>query len=559
MAQDLPGQVAYRSSVFANSFQRWGNAAGLTIALGICYFLAAQLSLAFITEPDGVAVFWPAAGVSSGALIGFGSGARLPVVVGAIAATVIAHLGDHNIWGAIGFGICNAGEAVLVAGLLEHYINSSFSLGNLRHVLGLIAAAIVGTAVSGVAGTLDFSLLYRSTSTVLTTWHHWVTSDSLGIITVAPLVIGIISVVRDPPTRSEFIEGGVALVLLAIASGLNIFLPREPWAVLVPIISLFPLLLWVAARCRPAFTAAAVFIVSLTIVWTTTFRIGIFGDESFSIANRILFSQAVILTVSLCAFVLAALFAERRANEAYLVRANMMLERERDNKLMNLQAAMAAMAHEVRQPLTTIVANGSAALRFLGHAPPNLEEVRSALDKIVTDVHRTNEVFDNILALFAKADMRNEPINLNETALQVLHLLQPELNDHGVTASVELVSDLPFVMGHRVQIQEVITNLIQNAIEAMDAIKDGDRVLRVRTERRGRNAITMLIEDLGPGINSEELNRIFDAFVTTKSEGIGLGLAISRMIIERHGGQLSASSDGTNGALFQFVLPIETR
>ena len=121
------------------------------------------------------------------------------------------------------------------------------------------------------------------------------------------------------------------------------------------------------------------------------------------------------------------------------------------------------------------------------------------------------------------------------------------------------MSELPLVMGHRGQLQEVLLNLVRNAIEAMDAVKDGSRVLQVRTERHGRDEIVVAVEDSGPGIDPKKLDGIFDAFVSTKPQGMGLGLAICRMIIERHGGQLSASSDGKNGALFEFVLPIKPK
>jgi signal transduction histidine kinase len=120
------------------------------------------------------------------------------------------------------------------------------------------------------------------------------------------------------------------------------------------------------------------------------------------------------------------------------------------------------------------------------------------------------------------------------------------------------MSNVPLVMGHRGQLQEVILNLVRNAIEAMDAIKDGGRVLRVRTERHGDDAIVVSVEDSGPGIDPQKIGGIFDAFVTTKSHGIGLGLALCQMIIERHGGRLSASSDSKSGALFQCILPIKS-
>jgi two-component sensor histidine kinase/integral membrane sensor domain MASE1 len=346
MLQDLQKPFERQPSALTVSFQGAVSSIGFAIALGIAYFLAARLSLALLTKPDGVAVFWPAAGVAAGVLIAVGPRARWPIAVGAMGATIIANLlGDRTIWSAIVFALCNAGEALLTAGLIEYYFGSAFNLGRLRYVLGLLAAAIVATAVSGIGGTVGYVLFHHSTAPVLTIWRHWFTSDALGIVTVAPLLIGIASAMRDPPQRSEATEGLVALVTLTAMSGLLILLPREPWVTVVPIALLFPLLLWLAARCRPVFAAAAAFIFALTIVWTTTFGIGIFGDTSFPITERILTAQAGILAVALCALVLASLFAERRQHEE---RQNMLIA-ELDHRVKNVLARVAVVAMQTRQ------------------------------------------------------------------------------------------------------------------------------------------------------------------------------------------------------------------
>src|SRR5712671_1175278 len=295
---------------------------GLASAVGIAYFFAAQLSLALLAEPAGVAVFWPAAGVSSGVLIALRRDARLPVAAGAMVATIIANLtGDRNVWGATAFALCNAGEALLAAWLIERYFGSGFRLDRLRNVLGLLAATVIATAASGIGGTVAFKLFHSPTAPIWTTWHHWFASDAVGIITAAPLVIGLVEAAREPPPRNEIIEGVVALVALAAMTVIIISLPPKPWQTMVPVALLFPILLWLAARCRPGFAAAAAFIVSLTIVWTITFGIGHFGDSALPLDERIMSAQAAILGVALCAYVLAALFAERRQHEALLQEA----------------------------------------------------------------------------------------------------------------------------------------------------------------------------------------------------------------------------------------------
>jgi PAS domain S-box-containing protein len=246
-----------------------------------------------------------------------------------------------------------------------------------------------------------------------------------------------------------------------------------------------------------------------------------------------------------------------RQTELALREAVAKLERERDNKLTNVEAIMAAIAHEVRQPLMAITISGSAARRFLSRVPADIDEATANLNRIINDCRRASEVFDSILTLFRRDDQERQPIDVNEIALEVLQSSGEELTGHRVTTRTELAPELPLVSGHRRQLQQVISNLVQNAIEAMDIVTDRDRVLRLKTGRNNRDAIIVAVEDSGPGIDSERLGSIFDAFFTTKSHGIGLGLAICRMIVERHGGQLTAASDGNNGARFQFVLPTE--
>ena len=256
--------------------------------------------------------------------------------------------------------------------------------------------------------------------------------------------------------------------------------------------------------------------------------------------------------------VLAVLLAETTRLYARLAGANMMLQRERNNKLMNLEAMALSFSHEVKQPLSAIVMNGGAALRFLGRARPDLDEARSALTRIINEGHRASQVFDNLRVLFGRAGRSYEPIDVNEVARETLRDLRSELTDHGITEHTELASELPPVMGHRGQLKEVIVNLAHNAIEAMDAIKAHHRILQVRTEQHDDNVV-LAVEDSGPGIDPTKLDSIFDAFVTTKPNGMGLGLAICRMIVEDHGGQLSASSaTHLSGSVFRVVLPVST-
>jgi signal transduction histidine kinase len=240
-----------------------------------------------------------------------------------------------------------------------------------------------------------------------------------------------------------------------------------------------------------------------------------------------------------------------------LARANTMLERERDHKLLNAQAITASIAHEIRQPLGALVASGETALVYLARTPPDLEGVHTSVKRMLSDSHRASEVLAAIRALFRKENEERQRADLNAIVLEVLQALGRELRAHRIDIRTELESRLPLVDVHKGQLQEVLVNLVGNALDAMAETTGRDRVLRLTTRRNGQDTVSVAVEDSGPGIDPRNIDGVFTAFVTTKAQGSGLGLAICRMIIERHGGELTASSDGKSGALFQFALPIE--
>jgi signal transduction histidine kinase len=540
--------------------QRRIGSIGVAAAVGLLYFLVAKLSVRLVLEPSGVAVFWPAAGISSGILIVLGPRARWPVSAGVVGATVATHLIiDDPLWAGVVLGLSNGAEALIIAALIRRFFGADFSLNRLRHIAGLFAAAVAAATVSGIGGAVTYRLMRGPSAPLLDSWLHWFASDFVGIIAVAPLVIGIAAVVRRPSPRSEVIEGVAALLGLGLMTGLIISLPRALWETALPITWLFPIFAWLAARDRPALSAAGAFLVSITIVVTTILGIGHFGDPGHPIDERVLGAQAGILVVTLSAYLLAALFAERRESATHVALTSAMLERERDHKLLNAKALTAAIVHEVKQPLTAISINGGAALQLLGKTPPDLAEARTALNDIIGDTNRIADVLEGIRALFGKRSQKQQPVEMNKLILGVLQLSRKELREHGVETRLELASELPPVHAHKTQLEEVVFNLVHNAIEAMGTTTDRGRLLQVKTALNGHDAITVVVRDSGPGIDPQRTDSIFGAFVTTKSHGMGLGLAICRMIIENHGGQLTASSDGKNGSLFQFVLPTSSR
>jgi integral membrane sensor domain MASE1 len=299
----------------------------ISIAIAVAYFFAARLSLVLTDKTDGVALFWPAAGVATGLLVALGKTARWPVVIGVVAATFGANLlGDRNLASTAIFAVANAGGALIVAGLIQRFYGARFELDRLPRVFGLFGATIAAAFVSGIVGTLGFMFFHPSASSAVTIWRHWVASEALGSITVAPLVIGLASFLREAPPRREIVEGAFALAILGTLCLLLVVLPYEPWTLELAMASFSPLFVWIAARFRPAFTAVATFMCAITIVCTTIFAIGVFGDARLPIEERVLSAQATILATSFGALVLAALFSERRIHERAILEREQRLE-----------------------------------------------------------------------------------------------------------------------------------------------------------------------------------------------------------------------------------------
>ncbi len=244
---------------------------------------------------------------------------------------------------------------------------------------------------------------------------------------------------------------------------------------------------------------------------------------------------------------------ERRASEEALSKARSDLAHV--SRVTSLGAMTASIAHEVNQPLSGIVTNASTCLRMLAADPPNVDGARETARRTIRDGNRMSEVIIRLRALFSKKEPTTESVNLNDAVLEVIALTIVDLQKNRVMLRPELADDLPLVRGDRVQLQQVILNLLRNGSDAMSAVEDRARQLVIRTERDEDDRVRLAVQDTGVGFDLQAVDRLFDPFYTTKDEGMGIGLSVSRSIIENHHGRLWATLNEGPGATFSFSIP----
>ena len=253
----------------------------------------------------------------------------------------------------------------------------------------------------------------------------------------------------------------------------------------------------------------------------------------------------------------AAEMIERKGAEGALAEAQAGLARV--TRVSTMGELAASIAHEVNQPLAAVVANGHACARWLAAKPPNLQEANDAVQRIVRDANRASEVTSRIRTFIKRGTPQRTELDLGEIVHEAIGMVQGEARARNVSLRVDPTAGLPPVVADRIQLQQVILNLVMNAIEAMSAVEGRDRVVEVETDKHEAEGVRVAVRDSGVGLDPKHRNRIFDAFYTTKPEGMGMGLAISRSIVEAHGGRLWASANEIAGETFQFTLPLAAR
>jgi C4-dicarboxylate-specific signal transduction histidine kinase len=273
------------------------------------------------------------------------------------------------------------------------------------------------------------------------------------------------------------------------------------------------------------------------------------GDRSgtTAIANRLLALTAIGVTT----------FLALRDRSAQIALDKAQAELAHVTRVTTLGQLTASIAHEVNQPLAAIIVNAEACLRWLDRATPDLDEARQAVEQIARDGHRADEVIRRVRALAKKTDTAKTALDVNEVVNEVIVLVRRELASRRVSLRMDLGPDLPLVVADRVQLQQVLLNLVINGIEAMQSVTDRPRELVIRSRRDNAHQVLVAVADSGVGISAEHADRLFSAFFTTKSSGMGMGLSICRSIMEAHGGRLWATANVPHGATFQLTLPLK--
>jgi C4-dicarboxylate-specific signal transduction histidine kinase len=252
----------------------------------------------------------------------------------------------------------------------------------------------------------------------------------------------------------------------------------------------------------------------------------------------------------------ADITATIRADHAEEALRKARMELAHVTRVTTLGELAASIAHEVNQPLAAVVNAAAACRRWLDGSTPNLDEARYAVDWIIKEGNRASEVIRRVRALANKTDIEKVPLDINEVVKEVVALVQREMDSHRVSLRIESAPALPMIPGDRVQLQQVIINLVMNGIEAMQLVTDRPRELVIRSRQDETQQVLVSVTDCGVGISAENADRLFNAFFTTKSSGMGMGLSICRSIIEAHGGRLWATANLPHGATFQFTLPV---
>jgi signal transduction histidine kinase len=428
-------------------------------------------------------------------------------------------------------------------------------------VFVLIAVIIVpfGTAFWGAAFTISNHF----------GTHYWVEWRNLGIsngVTAVVLVPALLlagnrlSRRGGRVTPARMIEGSLlALGIVMVGTFVFATLPAGPGTSPALLYAPIPLLIWAALRFELSGISAAMLVVTFQAIWGAMHGRGPFLLQSP--AENALALQMFLIVTGIPLMLLSVLLEDDRRSQQALheVEDDARRQREQINRLgrVSLLGEMtASLAHELGQPLSAIITNANAGTRFIDRGKEDPKTLRDILVNVASDGRRANEIIQNVRNTIKKGDAIRRRINLNDLITNVAHVVRPDAVAYSCEVETSLAKDLPLIEGDPVQIQQVLVNLVSNAFDAMRQTPPGQRTVEISTAGSGDGKVRLSVRDHGTGIRTEVHERLFDQFFTTKEQGLGMGLAIVRSIVESHGGEIQAENVADGGARFYFTLPV---
>ena len=445
-------------------------------------------------------------------------------------------------------------EVFIAAAAVRRFAGGLRAFDNLRNLIvyllvAVVLAPVTSAFVGAFAGGEQGYWFY---------WRVWLLSEGLAYLTLAPPILtwiaGVRSVGHGPIPRG--IEPWlIGVILLAVSVRVFHWQTAEPGAIPAMVYLPLPLLLWAAMRFGPVGVNTGLLILACVSISGAVHGLGPFAGAAA--ADSVLSLQVFLAAVSVPVMFLATAIEERRtaAHEMERQRADL----AHVTRLSTMGELATSLAHELNQPLTAILSNVQAAQRFLGASPPNLTEVREILSDVVQDNNRASQVIQRLRALVRKAPTAFVALDIGDLLRDVVRIVHSDAILRHSRVSLDVAAGLPPVRGDGIQLQQVALNLILNAFEAMRECPTNRRQVVVRVERDSAHMVKVAVSDRGVGLSGAPVERIFQPFYTTKPNGLGMGLSISRSIIEAHGGQLRAEDNPDQGATLSFTLPtVET-
>ena len=558
----LPASSASASAGLTPWGTRSGPVAGWAapaLAVAVGYYLAARVGFAFTLQPYPISTLWPPNALLLAALLLAPTRAWWWVLAAALPAHLLVELQSGvPIPMVLGWYATNCSEALLGAGLVRAFVAWPLRLDSLRSAgIFLFSGAFVAPIVSSF---LDAALVS------LVGWGergYWdlvgtrIFSNTLAALTVAPLILtwAAIDVSRLRAARLVRYAEAAALFMGLLATCMLVFdLPQldthtAPALFYAPL----PFLVWAALRFGPAGTTSAIAVMVVATIFGTVNGLGPFAGSTPQ--ETALEMQLFLSAVAVPMLLLAVVLDERARVE--LDAREQRLQLTHLSRVAMLGELSGGIAHELNQPLTAILSNAQAAQHLVGNKSADPEILVEILRDIIAADQRAGEVIRRLRTLFKRGETQFQPLDANELVHEVLSIVHGDLVTRSVEVVPELAAALPKVQGDRVELEQVMLNLVMNACDAMAGLPPEQRRIRVRTRAVDveGGAVQVSFGDCGPGFTPEQYAKLFEPFYTTKPRGLGLGLSISRAIIRAHHGRLWGSSTPGAGAAFHFVLP----